>query len=254
MPAAPAPPGDRARRPSAAGYWIAGVVFLAGSVGAIVWLAVTLVGAVTLPEDFAKVEVPGEMTVELDEGEHLLWQEERGSTVTSRPVPRVEVRAPDGSIVDQRGLSSTQTYTVGGRSGEAFAEFTAETAGPYTIRAFGEPDGQRIAVGTLFDFGAVWGIVGSIALGAVSSLVAVTLFVVTLVRRSRAARAVRPPVPTPPPYGSVAGAPPTWAPPTWGPPPPAPAAPPAPPGWDVPPASAPPPPPPPSPGSGPPPR
>jgi hypothetical protein len=251
---------DGVPRPSTAGYWVAGVVFLAGAIGAIVWLAVSVVGALTLPDDFDRVPVPGEMTVELDEGEHTLWEEERGTTGTARPTPRVEVLAPDGTPVRQRGPSATQTYTVGEHRGTAFAEFVAETDGSYTVRAFGEPDGRQVAVGTLFDLGAVWGILGAIVVGVVSFLVALIVFVVTLVRRSRAAR---PPFSGPPRGGSPAhgfgpgrGAAPGWGPPsspTWGPsgpaspgwgPPPGSPPPRTPPGWD--PAPSPPPAPPPS--------
>lgn len=212
---------DGVRRPSAAGYWVAGVVFLAGAIGAIVWLADSLVGAFTLPDGFDRVPVPGETAVRLDEGQHTLWAEGRGTTGSARPAPRVEVIAPDGTPVPLRAPATTRTYTVGRRRGTAFAEFTAEREGPHTIRAFGEPGGQQVAVGTLFDLGALRGIVGAVVVGAVSFLVALIVFVVTLVRRSRAARAVGAPVVGPPGGGSLAhGSGPGWgAAPGWGSPP-----------------------------------
>ncbi len=239
-PAAP-PGGEGSARPSAAGYWIAAAVFLVGSIGAIVWFVVALVGAITLPNDFFTMSVPGEGRVALDEGVYSLFQEHPDSLTRSGPTPRVEIVAPDGTTVAQRGLTGSQTYTVGGRSGQAFAEFTAPVTGTYTVRAFGEPDGQRVAIGRLFDLGSIGGILGSIALGAVSFLVALVLFIVTLVRRSRfdkARRAALAPAGPPPGFGSAAfpgyghGPPPGYGPPPgppgWGPPPPAP---PTPPGW-----------------------
>ena len=93
--------------------------------------------------------------------------------------------------------------------------------GAYTIEAstVGEPgrrSGDQIAIGRpLFDGGRVAGILGSIALGAVSFLIGLIVLIVTIVRRSRSRR--RPAYAGyQPPYG---GGPPTGGPYYGGPPP-----------------------------------
>jgi hypothetical protein len=253
MHAVPSPaPGTGAagKQPSTAGYWIAAAVFVLGTVGAVVWFVVSIVNAVNLPNDYDRIPVPGERTVRLEEGEWVLYHEYRGATTGFAPDPEVVVTGPDGDEVPVRPITYEETYEIGGREGRAFGRFDAEVTGSYTIEVFGEPGGrgQQVAVGRFFDLSSVAGIVGSIIVGALAFLVALTVLIITLVRRSRWKKLSGPPAATPPPYGGAPAAAPYGAPVA---PPPAPGAgtPPAP-GWGPP--GSPPVPPPPAPGSGPP--
>lgn len=191
------------KQPSTAGYWIAAAVFVLGTVGAIVWFVVSIVNTVNLPNDFDRFSVPGERTVRLEEGEWVLYHEYRGATTGFAPDPEVVVTGPDGEEVPVRPITFEETYEFGGREGRAFGRFDAEVAGSYTIEASGEPGGrgERVAVGRFIDFSSALGIVGAIIVGTLAFLVALTVLIITLVRRSRWKKLSGPPRATPPPYG-----------------------------------------------------
>jgi hypothetical protein len=256
MPPSAAPVAADQKRVSPAGYWIGGGILAVGCGIAIVWFVVTIVGLVDAPNDFERIAVPGSEVVTLAEGDWTIYYESASNRDWSYGVPSVDVTGPNGRSISPQYSSNTYTYDVGGNHGEALYEFHASTPGAYTIETstVGEPglrSGDQIAVGRpLFDGGRIAGIVGSLALGAVSFLIGLVVLIVTIVRRSRARR--RPTnAPYQPPYGggpyggpyggAYGGAPP--APSGWGPSPGPPA-----PGWS-PPSNAPPAWPPPAPGS-----
>jgi len=105
--------------------------------------------------------------------------------------------------------STTYTYDINGNHGEALYEFRAPTAGAYTIEAstVGEPglrSGDRVAIGRpLFDGSQIGGILGSLALGAISFLVGLVVLIVTIVRRSRVKRRPAMTYGGPSPYGGA---------------------------------------------------
>jgi len=238
------------RQPSTGGYWIAAAVFLLGTVGSIIWFVVSIVNTISLPDGFDRIPVPGERTIRLEEGEWTLYHEYRGATTGFAADPDVVITGPDGDEVPVRSVTVEESYEVGGREGRAFGKFTADVAGAYTVTVLGEPGGrsQQVAVGQFVDLSSVLGIVGSIVVGAIAFFVAVTVLVITLVRRSRWKKLSGAPRTTAAPYGGASpggawGAPvppaPTGT--AWGSPPPA-ATPPVPPGPTPPPPPAPPPP------------
>lgn len=254
---------------SSAGYWIGGAILLFGCGAAIVWFVIVIVGLVNAPEDFDRVRVPGSIVLTLDDGDWMLYQEFPGADAGRyQTPPSVFVTGPSGRDVSLRTVTNDYSYSTGSFDGVGLYEFTAATAGAYTIETstVGEPTGsgsQTVAVGRpLFDTAQIGGILGSLALGAVSFIVGLVILIVTIVRRSRVRRRLQPAMA---PYGgapyggpSYGGAPgyPYVQPPGAGPPPSAPGwpppagpPPPTPPnqgGWTPPPGGPPPPSPPPS--------
>jgi hypothetical protein len=213
MPPTPAAAPSTANPVSPAGYWIGGAILVVGCTAAIVWFVVVIVGLVNAPDDFDRMSVPGSTVVTLGEGDWMIYQEYPGANSgTYLQPPAVDVTGPSGRSVGLRTVSSDQTYSTGSYEGVALYEFEADIAGAYTVEAttVGEPGRfgrQSLAVGRpLFDFSSVGGILGSLALGAVSFLVGLVVLIVTIVRRSKARRRLQPAMAaygTPPPYGSA---------------------------------------------------
>lgn len=230
---------------SPAGYWIGAAILLLGCGGAIIWFAVVIVGLVNAPEDFDRVRVPGSTVLTLDDGDWMIYQEFPGANSGGYLMPpSIFVTGPSGRDISLRTVTTNYNYSIGSHDGVALYEFTAPTAGAYTIEAttVGEPTragSQTVAVGRpLFDVSDVGGILGSIALGAISFLVGLVILIVTIVRRGRARRRLQPamaPYGGPPYGGPPYGGPPSYPPAPGGAPPPAPGwaqpTPPAPQAW-----------------------
>jgi hypothetical protein len=245
MPPSQPPLAAAGKKVSSAGYWIGGGILLVGCSIAIVWFIVAIVGLVNAPDDFQRISVPGSDTVTLGEGDWIIYYETGYIVDRSYNPPSVDVTGPDGRSINVQYSSDSYTYTVGGSQGDSLYQFSASAPGAYTIDAstVGEPglrSGDQIAVGRpLFDGGRVGGIIGSIAIGAVSFLVGLVILIVTIVRRGRARRRpayvpYQPPYGGGPPgggpYGGPSGGPPPTGGPGWGAPAPAPGGP----GWGAP--------------------
>jgi hypothetical protein len=221
---------------SAAGYWIGAAILVLGCGGALVWFVVVIVGLVQAPDDFDRFTVPGSTVVTLDDGDWMIYHEYAGADSGSYlQQPAIDVTGPNGRPVSLFAVGTSYTYSTGSYDGVGIYEFDAPTAGAYTIEAstFGEPSRfstQSIAVGRpLFDAANVGGLLGSIALGAVSFIVGLVILIVTIVRRGRGRRRQPPammPYGSAPPYGQpgygAAGyGPPPYGQPGYGPPQPA---------------------------------
>jgi hypothetical protein len=198
-PGTPGPGGPGAigadRRVSPAGYWIAGAVLLVGAGAAVVWFVIAIVSLVNIADDFDRIAVPGRGELTLDEGDWVIYHEHDGaSSGTFVPEPTVSITGPDGDTVPLMGYlsSSTDNYvTTSGNEGVAIGGFIADEPGRYQVAVAGESSPpQRVAVGrAISDSIEVTGILGSMALGAFSVVVALVVFIVTVVRRGRAKRA-----------------------------------------------------------------
>ena len=211
-------PVEQRVRPS--GWWYAlgaGLIVVGGLVALVLFIS-AVVGTVAAVDDFQRVAVPGSRVLTLDEGEHVLYVECRGSTLAC-PRPAIAVYDPGGDEVPIRASATTETYTWGDRTGERIGSFDAPVAGAYEVVASGEPSvtaDTRVAVGD----GLFAGLPGRLAVaalvGGALALVGVASLVVVGVRRSRSRRALGPP----PGWGSgPGGAPPGWGPPqgpAWG--------------------------------------
>jgi hypothetical protein len=235
---------DRPLRPSSAWYWVAGILAVVGVVGAIVFSVVIVKDAVDSVDDWPRVSVPGSEEVVLDAGGHTLYLEYPGAGdyYTFVDPPDVEITDPDGDPVVVMPTTVRESYSWSGHSGVSFARFHADSDGLYEVEVRSEPRGtQEVAIGEGIDGRIALAVLGGMAIGGLSVLVALIIAIVTAVRRGKEKRRRNPPPawnpPPPGAYGSPAGwgapYPGTYPQPGWGAPPPPGAYP--QPGWGAPP-------------------
>jgi hypothetical protein len=265
----PQGPSATAPKPSKTGIVWAIVIFAVTAVVGIVLIVLGVLAVRGTLDDFERVDSGQDITVRLGTGTFDVWAGETSGRRSRIADMDIRITDPDGDDVSYLSYDSvTQTFESGDEYYEKVGSFDvtsdgAHRPGPYEIEVVGPPSttariGQVPVAKLVLLFG------GGIVIGGIGFVVALVIFIVALVRRSRVRRAAAGPPPgygAPPGYG---GPPPYGAPPGYGTPPghggppgygapPAPSAPsvpPAPPGaW--PPAPPPPPPPPPGPGPGP---
>jgi hypothetical protein len=168
------------KRPSAAGYWLAGVVLVLGLAAAIAWASVRTLAAIDGTEDFARGAIPGAVTVPVRETGKLIVYYEANDRPALQELELV-VRAPDGGVVPVSGYGSELEYDVPGRAGvvaQAVATFDATTAGVYTVSASAPAEpGAQLAVGESVGRDVVATLVqaGGVALGAAALAAGIAL-------------------------------------------------------------------------------
>ena len=131
------PPAARAARADASrrGYVLAILVALVGTMAAALWAVTGFLDQVQRPEQFARAEVPGVVSVDLSRaGSHVIYLEGAG---------QVQLAAGDLSVVDPQGVAvgvrpyaRDLRYDVPaqpGRLGTAIASFDADGTGTYLI-------------------------------------------------------------------------------------------------------------------------
>jgi hypothetical protein len=146
-------------------------------------------------EDF---EVPGSQSFRLENGTYAVWLSNGSSFGNQVITADIEVTGPNGESVTVRRPSVTQTTDEGGSTYIVRGEFEVRASGTYLVEVDSDEAevfrvGPPLSVGGIV--GGVLGIFGSMAL----FLVALVLFIVGLVKRSKAGR--------PPAYGPPAGPP-----------------------------------------------
>jgi hypothetical protein len=203
------------RRPTSAGYWVAALIAAAGLLGAAVW---GVMGAVSLAEQvdaFARLEVPGEAVLTVEEPADLtIFYEAAGIDQEQAEVPAltISILGPDGDPVAIAGYGSELTYHIDDHVGRAIATFSALQAGDHLVVVEGEaPPEATLAFGE-----GVSGIVGTIAGAGLLLLVTLgaggVLALVTASRRRKLPPPPPPPggpavtLPPPPPVGAATGA------------------------------------------------
>ncbi len=180
-----APLAAPGRRASVAGYWIAGAIALIGVVAAAVWAITGTVGVIGEVNAFPRIDVPGSDTVNIDEtGGRVVFYE--GTGKPHWELLSLEIAGPDGSPVPIATYVTDLTYSFGGRTATAIATFEATEEGTYSVSTSNAPEpGARIAIGNSFAKEAVGRIFGAFAIGGLSVIVAIILFIVTLLRRRK---------------------------------------------------------------------
>ncbi len=102
---------------------------------------------------------------------------------------RVNVLAPDGSSVAIHVIpfNQNETYEAGGHQGAAVATFNIARAGLYSVSVTADsPEaGADLALGNVNVIALVLGILGGIGVWVVGLGLALTILVVTLIRRQR---------------------------------------------------------------------
>lgn len=191
----------RSKLVSTAGYWISAAILVLGCGAAAVWFGIAVVKLASAPAGYSRTAIPGQMTVTLEPGTYTVFYEYRtlapNSYMYNAPTVRVY---NDGETVPLTKAFLTSSYTWNEYRGESIAEFEVYSSGEFRVDVSGEPqpDGFSVAVGRDGVSSAVGGILGSMFLGGGSFVVALAVFIVTIVRRGRVKRESRS---TLPPYG-----------------------------------------------------
>ena len=211
------------RFPSALGYKVAGLVALAGALGAFAWFNYALVRQSDAVNELRRLPVRG--TVEFSHaGEYTVWAGRLcgglcrpGSAASYQRHLTVRLTAvADGEVVEPRPFPGSAYYNVGGsREGRAVWLLEIPAAGSYEV--FRRNDGDVSSPPLTIGAGRGLPVTirsGVIAFGGGGALIAGGLAVTTFARRRRALarRAARPggaaqvgrgsaspPAPTPPP-------------------------------------------------------
>ncbi len=193
---------DRKLSPSGWYYVVAGLVLVAGIAG----FALLLIGGLSgISGSSEQVVVPGKQALDLTEiGDYTVFHEYRcvidGRVYSGRPddASGIEcslVRTSDGHEVKLSPASVHSTYTIGARAGVSVFEFNIDAPGEYmfeanyaagrlgpkTVMAIGQGFVGRLLVTILGGLGIMLGSFG----------LAITIVIVTAVKRRRSAR--RPP-------------------------------------------------------------
>lgn len=192
-------------RPSALWYLVAAGLLLAGAGAGTAHL---VSGLQDLPGRLRQVVVPGETDLELPEaGTYTIYHEHRsavgGGVYSSGPSLgglHVEVHEKaTGRAVALNAPSGSETYSIGGRAGYAVFKFEVMRPGMYTLWAGYAPRTAAVvppnapktvlAVGQGFVWKLLGTIFGTLAFTFGGVALAVIIFVLTYVRRSRAGEA-----------------------------------------------------------------
>jgi hypothetical protein len=178
-------------KPGKGWYWLGAAILVIGAIAGIAIIVGSVVNAVTDSEDFARFTAPtpeGGVQVELsDGGEYVVYVEQAEEDSGTIPDTDVSTNVVDVTL----DIDNSPT------AGTGVARFDAPSAGVYRIEV-NAPADTAIAVGPPSLSAAVGGILGGIALGAISFLVGLVMILVTYFRRRKARRAAPPSQP----YGS----------------------------------------------------
>jgi hypothetical protein len=178
------------------GFVIAALVLVLGAIGSAAILYLGLSGL-----SMQRVVVPGSAEIALEEpGRHTIYHESRSvvdgrvydvADVSGLTVELVSAETGESVPLDVPGANTT--YELRGRSGRGVLTFEVDRPGAYRLSAEypagGGPE-TVLAVGRGLGTRIAMTVVGAIALGLGSFLLAVAIAVVTFVRRRRAAHAI----------------------------------------------------------------
>ncbi|MGH9118803.1 MAG: hypothetical protein ACRD0A_13265 [Acidimicrobiales bacterium] len=166
-------------------------------------------------DDFDRVAVGESETFNLDESGYRVWLEGSGVDDRFEFVDYSIVSADNGDEVTTSPFSTSQTYTLGGRTGAALETFDLEESGAFEVSFLSTSSGDSdrdLAIGRDNPVRAIAsGIVFGMGAAVAGFLVALVITIVLFVKRGRSKRAqTGPPQPGPPPggYGYGCGYPP----------------------------------------------
>jgi len=174
-----------ARKPSKGWYWAAGLLLLAGFMAAAGWIVGAVTGLDDHVDQFPRSSAPGEISAPIDnpdtyyvyfEGVGDITLDQLGVTVTDPAGEPVTVSPVDGGVL----------YDFADRAvGRAVGEFQASTTGTYVLTATGDSGGATIAMGDGLSDDVLPPMIGAGLLFLLTTGGAITIAVVTGVRRSR---------------------------------------------------------------------
>jgi hypothetical protein len=176
-------------RPSSAWYAVGVTVIVLGLAGAFGLLTSGAFGYLHEVNALLRMDVPGEVTVEMREETVAIYHEPEGGPLVSLASLDLEVTDPEGQAVTVRPTDGDDRYFIEDRHGISVGEFTAESPGAYRIEARGDASGH-LAIGPSPRRRLTWFGLGAVVVAVVGIVVGTVILVVTRRRRARA-RAAR---------------------------------------------------------------
>jgi Protein of unknown function (DUF2510) len=155
--------GSDGQRPSAAGYWIAGLVALLGLAAGAALIATSVGGIADALKRLERIPAPGQRVLTLAAGKHAVYIESGERPPRPEAVGVTVRQASNGRRVALARYASSLTYTSGNRSGLAAYTFVASRRGRYRIVASSPPGGDvAVVVGPPLGGGLVRTITGAV--------------------------------------------------------------------------------------------
>jgi hypothetical protein len=185
-------------RPGKTGYWIALLIFVLGVGGS---GYVLYDGISSLGEGLVRAEVPGQTEITLDEaGSWTVFHESpsvfEGQTYNA-PLPdgtSVSLIEKSGDEIPMTPSVGSLTYDLAGRSGVAIGRFSVDQPGEYTlsVESPADPSSDPTVLALGHEKGkATIKTVGGIAGILASGFVAMIIFLIVLIMRSRSKNRLR---------------------------------------------------------------
>lgn len=172
-------------RPSVGWYWAAGVLLVAGFVAAAVWVVGAVFGLNDHVDEFPRTSAPGEISAPIDQPDTYYVYFEGVGDMTLDGLG-VTVTDPAGDPVALSPVEGGVLYDLTDRAvGRAVGEFQAPSAGTYALVATGDSGGATIAVGDGLTDDVLPPLFGAGLLLLLTTGGAITMAVVTGIRRSR---------------------------------------------------------------------
>ena len=171
-------------------YTLAALLAVVGLAAAALWGVTAILDQTQRPEEFVRVDIPGEVSVSITRtGPHVVYYEGDGP----RPAPEdIDVTAPDGADLPVRSYGPELRYDVpgtndtrgeGGEVGSAVGVFTTERTGTFVVGSEAIASGA-LAVGDDLAPGIARAVVLPALLGVLAVVGGLVLAVSTAVRRS----------------------------------------------------------------------
>jgi hypothetical protein len=183
-------PAVRRRAPGRVWYVVAGLLVVAGLIGAalILWQTIG-----DLDENLHRLTVPGQSELSLDErGTYTIFIEHASGFAIDPAVARLELElvSEQGQPVVLMRPDASFTYTLGDRTGQAVFQFEVDQPGNFLL-AGDYPNGDSgppvvLAVSKGLGGRLFAGIGGAILLPVLTALLAVAIVVITFLARRRA--------------------------------------------------------------------
>jgi hypothetical protein len=149
--------------------------------GAIVWGTIVLFSWGGTIEDLPRTAVPGELALDVEEGQDQVIYVERETWTATTPLDvdvELEVLDPDGEPVAVESYDAPVNYRWIELVGQAHATFDATTSGTHTVTVAGQVDDDtRISVGPSLSAWPFWQLAGPAVL-LIVALIAGTVAVV----------------------------------------------------------------------------
>jgi len=183
-------PVEASGRPSGLGYWIGGLLIAGGIAVGIAWGVINGLGFSDAIDDFERVPVGQIGTVDLDEGDYVVYAERGGGEPLSNFINGIRMRPAgegEGDEVDFEDYTSEFTYDLGGRTGRAQFTFAIEDGGEYRVRVDDGPGttATTAAFGPSVASDLVTAIVGAFVIAIGGIVLGIILIVVTGIRRRK---------------------------------------------------------------------